>query len=119
MLFRSEIAATGERLQSMLVRLSVPGKGPHGGPNPHPAYGEQFNEEGIPGVPGEGRIVFGWKTVPHRNADGSRLEFVAPTIAFADLAYGPIDGVLTSPRVGPQVYGLGLIDAIPAEAIEA
>ena len=116
---RGEPPAAGERLQSMLVRLSVPGKGPHGGPNPHPAYGEQFNEEGIPGVPGEGRIVFGWKTVPHRNADGSRLELVAPTIAFADLAYGPIDGVLTSPRVGPQVYGLGLIDAIPAEAIEA
>lgn len=116
---RGEAPAAGERMQSMLVRLSVPGRDAHGGPKPHPAYGDQFNEEGIPGVAGEGRIVVGWKTVAHRNADGGVQDLVLPTIAFADLAYGPLKGVLTSPRVGPQVYGLGLIDAIPEAEIEA
>jgi len=26
----------------------VDGQGDHGGPRPHPIYGDQFNEEGIP-----------------------------------------------------------------------
>ncbi len=116
---RGDPPVNGERLQSMLVRLSVPGVGEHGGPKPHPAYGEQFNEEGIPGVPGEGRIVLGWKSVAHRGADGKTVALVAPVLELTDLAYGQFGRVLTSPRVGPQVYGLGLIDAVPAEAIEA
>ncbi|GAB6041267.1 hypothetical protein [Endothiovibrio diazotrophicus] len=41
----------------MLVRLSVPGPGPHGGPRPHPAYGNQLNEQGVPGVAGEGEAA--------------------------------------------------------------
>src|SRR5882672_7235660 len=38
-----------EPMRSMLVRLSIPGAGPHGGPNPHPVYGDQLQNEGILG----------------------------------------------------------------------
>ena len=41
-------------MQAMLLRLSIPGTNPLGGPKPHPAYGDQLNERGVPGVPGEG-----------------------------------------------------------------
>src|SRR5450830_1065681 len=44
-----------EPMRTMLVRLSVPGVDEHGGPKPHAAYGGQLNENGVPGVQGEGR----------------------------------------------------------------
>ena len=108
-------APTGpdERMQSMLVRLSVPGAGPHGGPKPHPAYGDQLNEEGIPGVPGEGRAVLHWEEETVVLGDGEVVGLRRPRLEFRDLAYGPLDGVLTSPRVGQAVFGLGLLDAVP------
>jgi CxxC motif-containing protein (DUF1111 family) len=103
-----------ERMLSMLVRLSVPGHDAHGGPKPHPAYGGQLNEEGIPGVPGEGRAALRWQDVETLDLDGGeRVSLRLPAIEFSDLAYGPIDGVLTSPRVGQQMVGLGLLDAVP------
>lgn len=108
-----------ERMQSMLVRLSVTGRGPHGGPRPHPAYGDQFNEEGIPGVPGEGRIRLGWIESKHRLADGEVVSLRRPRLAFTELGYGPIGRVLTSPRVGQQVVGMGLLDAVSAQTLAA
>src|SRR5687767_11913988 len=45
---------------SMLVRVSVPGTDEHGGPKPHPAYGDQLNDRAIPGVPAEGRARIEW-----------------------------------------------------------
>ncbi|WP_374486462.1 di-heme oxidoredictase family protein [Zoogloea sp.] len=108
-----------ERMQSMLVRLSVAGRGPHGGPRPHPAYGDQFNEEGIPGVPGEGRVRLGWIESKRRLADGEVVSLRRPTLAFTELGYGAIGKVLTSPRVGQQVVGMGLLDAVPAQTLAA
>lgn len=35
---------------TMLIRLSVPGTDTHGGPNPHPAYGDQLSDRAIPGI---------------------------------------------------------------------
>ena len=109
-----------ERMLSMLVRLSVPGIDAHGGPKPHPAYGGQFNEEGIPGVPGEGRVVLRWRetrtmTLP----GGEKVSLRQPTLEFRDPAYGPITGVLTSPRVGEQMVGMGYLDAIAEETLAA
>ena len=46
-----------DAMHSMLIRLSVPGKDAHGGPRPEPNYGDQLNEFGIPGVPGEGEAA--------------------------------------------------------------
>jgi CxxC motif-containing protein (DUF1111 family) len=108
-----------ERMLSMLVRLSVPGRDPHGGPKPHPAYGGQLNEEGIPGVPGEGRAYLEWHEVETVTLAGDEtVSLRRPQIEFAELAYGPIDGVLTSPRVGEQMVGMGLLDAVPAATLE-
>jgi CxxC motif-containing protein (DUF1111 family) len=102
-----------ERMQSMLVRLSVPGRGPHGGPNPHPAYGDQLNEEGVLGVPGEGRARVTWEESSTTLADGTPVSLRRPRVEFAELAYGSLDGVRFSPRVSPPVFGLGLLEAVP------
>ncbi len=107
-----------QRMQSMLVRLSVPGRSAHGGPLAVPAYGDQLNEEGIPGVPGEGRAAVHWQEKTLALADGSQVALRWPQLAFRELAYGPLpDDVLTSPRIGQPVYGLGLLAAVPDAAL--
>lgn len=109
-----------ERMLSMLVRLSVPGKAADGGPQGHPAYGGQLNEEGIAGVPGEGRAALSWfETKPITLAGGEKVSLRRPRIDFVDLAYGPIGKVLFSPRIGQPVYGLGLLEAVPEKTLVA
>lgn len=108
-----------ERMLSMLVRLSVAGKDVHGGPRPHPVYGEQLNEEGIPGVPGEGRAALSWQAHSVELAGGERVILRKPVVRFRELGYGELGAVMISPRVGPPVHGLGLLDAVPDEELEA
>jgi len=113
--------APGRRLQSALLRLSVPGRGPQGAPRPHPAYGDQLQEEGVPGVPGEGRVQLRWWPVPHTELNGRRTLLRRPEVVVDELAYGPLLGrpqrTLTSLRVGPAVFGLGLLQAVPDAAL--
>ncbi|KAB2966427.1 di-heme oxidoredictase family protein [Zoogloea sp.] len=109
----------GERMQSMLLRLSVPGVGPRGGPRPHPVYGDQFNEEAIPGVMPEGRAELRWLESRRRLPDGSVVSLRRPRLSFRELGYGAIGQVRISPRVGQQVVGMGLLDAVPDATLEA
>lgn len=101
-----------ERMQSMLVRLSIPGTTIHGGPKAHPHYGNQLNEEGVPGVPGEGRAQVQWEYQTITFADGTQIRLRKPQLIFSELHYGALEPVLTSARIGPVVFGLGLLDAV-------
>ena len=113
-------ASIEEPMRSMLVRLSVAGHGEHGGPKPEPAYGDQLNEFGVPGVPGEGEAFLRWRTRPERLADGSVVELRKPDIGFRKLAFGPLaPGLMTSARVAPPIFGLGLLEAVPEADILA
>ncbi|MDR2690330.1 MAG: c-type cytochrome [Azoarcus sp.] len=112
---RGEPPASGaEPMRSMLLRLSIPGQDEHGGPRPEPVYGDQLNEFGVPGIPGEGEAVLDWVAHVEKLADGSVVELRRPSVGFRKLAFGPIAaGVLTSPRVAPPLYGMGLLEAVP------
>ncbi|GAB2486254.1 di-heme oxidoredictase family protein [Comamonas humi] len=104
----------------LLVRLSVPGAGPHGGPLPDPVYGDQFNTEGVLGVLGEGQVRLRYETIHGRFADGTPYQLEKPLYELAALHYGPLaPGLMTSPRIAPQVIGLGLLEHIPAAEILA
>jgi len=109
-----------ERLQTMVVRLSVPGSDEHGGARPHPVYGAQLNEAGIPGVPGEGRAMIAWVELPAETlAGGEKTSLRRPLLSFADMAYGKPGTLLYSLRAAQPVYGLGLLEAIPEASILA
>jgi len=56
----------GGKMESMLVRISRPGVGPHGGVVSHPNYGDQINDKAILGVPAEGRIEVQYSEVKGR-----------------------------------------------------
>jgi CxxC motif-containing protein (DUF1111 family) len=110
----------GEPLQSMLVRLSVPGTQPHGGIVPVPHYGDQLNERAIQGVPAEGRTVVRYTELSDQYPDGTPFTLIEPTYEFVDLAFGPLPAdVRFSPRVATPVFGLGLLEAVPTAAIIA
>lgn len=109
-----------ERMFSMLVRLSVAGHDEHGGPKPHPVYGGQLNDEGIPGVPAEGRAAIRWQELaPQTLAGGEKVSLRRPRVSFENMAYGPPGKMLYSLRVGQPVYGLGLLAAVPEASIRA
>ena len=109
-----------DEMLSMLVRLSVPGTDAHGGPKPHPAYGDQLNDRAIPGVPAEGRARIGWREIPGRYPDGTAYSLRAPTVHVDDAAFGALgDDVMFSARVAPAMPGLGLLEAVPEAAIVA
>ncbi len=104
---------------SMVVRLSMPGEGPHGGPLPHPDYGDQLQEQGELGrVPAEGEAAVGWREHEEILQDGTRVPMRSPQIGFRKLAFGSLGReILTSARVAPPVIGVGLLDAVPDAAL--
>ncbi|PXW96123.1 CxxC motif-containing protein (DUF1111 family) [Sphaerotilus hippei] len=103
---------------ALLVRLSVPGTGPHGGVMPDPVYGDQLDNAAIQGVSPEGRVRIRQRALHGRFADGSRYTLQQPVYTLTDLAYGPLAaGAMMSPRIAPQLPGVGLLEAIPEAEI--
>jgi CxxC motif-containing protein (DUF1111 family) len=82
-------------------------------------YGDQFREDSIPGVPAPGRVRLSWRSHDVLLAGGEMAALREPLLRFDDLAYGPLDDVQTSARIGPGVFGLGLLEAVPEQALEA
>src|SRR5262249_54571604 len=115
------IDLSGEAVLGMLLKLSVPGKGPHGGPNPHPVYGDQLQNRGIADrVPAEGRAIVTYETVDVVLGDGTRIELRRPGVRLADLQFGEVGpDVMMSLRASPPMIGLGLLEAVPEETLLA
>lgn len=108
-----------EPMLSMLIRLSVPGEGPHQGPLPHPSYGGQLGPEAVEGVPAEGIATVTYTEQPGMFADGTSYSLRVPTYHIDQWAFGEPSDILTSPRTAPAMIGLGLLAAIPEADLEA
>jgi CxxC motif-containing protein (DUF1111 family) len=111
---------------SMLVRLSIPDTPAYAkvieqlGVVPEPVYGGQFQDMSVPGVVPEGKVRVDYTAVPVRFKDGSEIELRKPTLQITQLGYGPMHpDTRFSARIAPPMIGLGLLEAIPEEAILA
>lgn len=98
--------------QSLLFRLSIPGKGEHGEPVFDPNYGEQFNPRAVIGVDAEGDVAVNYTELPGTYPDGSTYSLRKPTYIFSNLKYGPMTGTLISPRISTQMSGVGHLEAV-------
>lgn len=99
----------------LLLRLSVPGTDENGGPKPEPTYGDQFNNAAVHGVKAEGEVTLRWRALSGRFADGTRYTLRQPLYGFRKLGYGAMAAdVMVSPRIAPQIIGVGLLEAIDA-----
>lgn len=90
------------------------------GPGPHPVYGEQLDLHQLGQARGEGTVEVSYDELPGEFATGEPYSLLRPRYRFKDLAHGPLgEGTPFSPRVAPANFGLGLLEAIPEEALLA
>jgi CxxC motif-containing protein (DUF1111 family) len=108
-----------EPAPNLVVRISVKGDGPHGGPKPHPHYGDQLQIFGVKGVlPAEGNFSVEWLEQVARLPDGEAVYLRRPAVTLSDLAWGPLsDDTMIALRLAPPLVGLGLLEAIPEASI--
>jgi CxxC motif-containing protein (DUF1111 family) len=111
---------------SIFLRLSIPG-----GTTPNeikewlatqdePTYGGQLQDFAAPGHAAEAQMEIAYDDLPVTLADGTMISLRNPTYSVSNLSSGPLNpDTFLSPRVAPQMIGLGLLEAIPAVDILA
>lgn len=111
---------------SMLVRLSIPNGTEYLevierlGVVPEPVYGGQLQDMAVPGVAPEGKVRVEYTPQHVTFTDGTQVELRKPKLVISQLGYGPMHpDTRFSARVAPPMIGLGLLEAIPEEAILA
>lgn len=108
--------------------------------NPDPVYGDQLQTYALQhfltndtsaGLPqanaglkgklvGEAFAFIEYEEVEGFYPDGQRYSLRRPVYKFNNLGYGPFTSdIQFSARIAPQVFGAGLLEAIPAEHIQA
>lgn len=121
---------------SMFLRISVPA--PDGGEmseieafllsagveaprtRPDPVYGGQLQDFATPGQVAEYRLGVDWEESEIALSGGETATLRAPSWRADELGHGPLaEGAMLSPRVAPQMIGLGLLEAVPAADILA
>lgn len=85
---------------------------------PDPNYGTQMQDFAVQGHASEYRLEITYDEEVVTLADGTEVSLRHPRYTAADLGYGPLHpDAMLSPRVAPQMIGLGLLEAIPAADI--
>ena len=114
----------GSPVFQQLVRISLPGEGPDGGPLPHPNYGHQLQPFDVitPDKThlkeGEADVMVDWVPQIAQLPDGTRVELRKPSLRIENPAFGPLDDrLLTSLRNARAVFGLGYLEAVTEEDI--
>ena len=104
---------------SMLMRLSLPGGvavdeiKDYLATRPDPVYGEQIQDLSIAGHPAEARVNITYTEQAIALSGGETAQLRAPSYTLKDLGYGPLDdAAMLSPRIAPQMIGLGLLDVL-------
>jgi CxxC motif-containing protein (DUF1111 family) len=119
----------GEAMTSTLLRLSVPPRTDLERQAladkrllriPEPTYGGQLQDYAVPGLKREASVEVDYEEIPVELAGGEIASLRKPTWRIVEENYGPLDPeVMISPRVAPQMIGLGLIEAIHEADIRA
>jgi CxxC motif-containing protein (DUF1111 family) len=115
---RGELPAPGQPLESMLLRVSIPGRAPDGGALAAPGFGLQLQTRGVAPVPAEATVSITIETTTGRYGDGTPFELRKPRFALLSPHRPLPPGLLISPRVSPPVIGLGLLEAVPVSTLE-
>ena len=85
---------------------------------PEPTYGTQLQNLSIQGLDAEGKMHMEFTDVPVTLAGGDVVHLRKPSYSIDHLAYGPLHkDTMISPRLTPQMIGLGLVEAVPAAEI--
>lgn len=103
----------------LFLRVSVPGTDEFGGPKPVPGFGDQIQQNAVYGVQAEAKVDVTYTETVVTLDDGISVTLRKPVYHLVD-TYIPLpSNLMMSPRVGPPVFGLGLLEAISEEDILA
>jgi len=120
-----------EQLVSTLVRLSIPGTDEHGGPRPHPNYGDQIQNRSLDGrnvdlasngtpVPNEADLFLDWEESTIAFEDGETVTLRKPKLRIENLKFGELGTeTMFSLRIASPVFGTGFLEAVPEETLLA
>ena len=110
----------GESSTGLLMRLGLPGRASDGSYLPDPSYGGQIQDHAIGGLSPEATLVVEGEELSGEFPDGTAYTLWRPSYRLDKLGYGELDSlVMMSPRVAPQMIGMGLLEAIPEEEVLA
>lgn len=85
-----------------------------------PIYGGQLQNFAIQGQAIEGHMHITYEDVPVTLAGGELVKLRKPTYSVSEAGFGPLHpAVMMSPRVAPQMIGLGLLELVPDDQILA
>lgn len=113
-------AQTDEFEQTGFVVLLSTSERDLNGHLPDATYGGQFQAQAIEGVSPEGIFVIEYEEISGTYDDGTPYTLRRPVYRFDNLAYGNLaEDITFSPRVAPQIIGLGLLEAVPEADILA
>nr|WP_235008539.1 di-heme oxidoredictase family protein [Candidatus Halocynthiibacter alkanivorans] len=80
---------------------------------PEPNYGTQIQDKSIAGHSIEARMQIDYTPLPVTLGDGGVITLRSPAYGLSDLGYGALHPqAQLSPRVSPQMIGLGLLEAV-------
>lgn len=126
---RGRPPADGEAGVSMFLRLSVPPQNDEhkrmlvehrANVIPEPTYGGQLQNFAIQGHTPEGQMAITYQDLPVTLGDGTIVTLRKPTYEVTQLGHGALHPqTMLSPRVAPQMIGLGLLEAVPEATIRA
>ena len=106
-------------ISGFFLRASIHGTDACGGPNPIPGFGMQLQNHANFGVTPEVQYGVTYTDFPVKFADGTVVNLQKPSYYIAE-SYIPFpNNAMLSPRIGPPVFGLGLLEAITEQDILA
>ena len=109
----------GKALDTLFLRLSLPGEDPEtGGPVAVPGFGTQLFTKAVPGVIPEAMVSVTWTEEAIVLDNGMQVSLRTPHFDTLPYMALPAD-TLYSPRLGPPVFGRGLLEAVPEATILA
>ncbi len=117
------VVGVGSLGSTALVRVSIAEGDPDlpGGPVPAPGLGTQVQDQAVFGAEHEAHVAIVWTEEAYTfPSDGEAYILRKPTPVITMPDGTPVAGdVMMSLRIAPPVFGLGLLEAVPSETLEA
>ncbi|WP_224367300.1 di-heme oxidoreductase family protein [Hyalangium versicolor] len=116
------VMGVGPQRTQLLVRVSLPeGTPPHqNGAVPVPGLGTQIADQAVYGATPEASVTLSWEESSGTYDDGTAFSLRTPRIQITPSDGSALpSGMLTSLRLPPPVFGLGLLEAVELSTLRA
>jgi len=114
---RSAFPENSSDMGGLLARVSLPGYGPNYTAIPVPGFGTQIQSKANVGVIPEAQLTCFFTFIEGLMADGTSYTLRKPNFKLTNFYTDFPQNALLSVRIGPPVFGLGLLESVPEEEI--